>query len=199
MGVTDNPHHDRTNLDEIDASTGRYPVELARLSEALKTKQWICDLVETIADSLPEPSSLMCLRAAAVLRNDLPLYQADLGQCLFPRLRVRHTGSKWIILMLKQIEADHQQLEMSTDEVADLLERIGTGLARAQERNVAGYALRGFFEGLRRHICWERTLILPLASETLTKDDMLIIAEGIERNRRMPPRGPTPRAHRHID
>lgn len=199
MGVIDNPHHDKASSEKTGTQPGQYPDELARLNEALKTKRGICDLVETIADSLPEPSSLICLRAAAVLRNDLPLYHADLGQCLFPQLRVRHSGSKWIMLMLNQIEADHQQLEMSIDEVADLLERIGTGRARIQERNVAGYALRGFFEGLRRHICWERNLILPLASESLTKDDMLIIAEGIEQNRRMPPHDPTPRAHRQID
>lgn len=184
MGVIDNPHHDKKSLEETDASPEQYPEELARLNEALKTKRWIGDLVETIADSLPEPSSLVCLRAAAVLRNDFPLYIADLGQCLFPQLRVRHAASKWIMLILKQIEADHQQLEISIDEVAALLERIGEGQARIQERNVAGYALRGFFEGLRRHICWEENLILPLVSESLTKDDMRIIAEGIEQNRR---------------
>ena len=193
--VTDNPHHDKTSLQEIGAPSGQYPDTLVRLNEALKTKQRICDLIETIADSLPEPSSLICLRTAAVLRNDLPLYHADLGQCLFPQLHVRHSGSKWIVLMLKQIEADHLQLEISIDEVADLLERIGTGQARMQERNVAGYALRGFFEGLRRHISWEQNLILPLANESLTMDDMLIIAEGIERNRCMTPRDPDPRTH----
>jgi hypothetical protein len=199
MGVIDNPHHDKRSLEETGTSPRQYPEELARLSEALKTKRWICDLVETIADSLPEPSRLVCLRAAAVLRNDFPLYNADIGQCLFPQLHVRHSDSKWIILVLNQIEADHQMLEISIDEVAALLERIGEGLARIQERNVAGYALRGFFEGLRRHICWEENLILPLVNESLTKNDMRIIAEGIEQNRRTPPRDPSPPTHHQID
>jgi hypothetical protein len=177
----------------------RYQEPLARIAETLKTKRWICDLVESVADSLPEPSSLICLRAACVLRNDLPLYFADAGRCLLPQLRVRHSGSNWIMRMLEQIEADHVQLEVSIDEVADLLERIGSGKARHQERVVAGYALRCFFEGLRRHISWEQNLILPLANESLTAEDMLVIAEGIKQNRNAPPNGIVPRPHRHVE
>lgn len=169
------------------------------MGEALNTKRWICDLVETIADSLPEASSLICLRAAAVLRNDLPLYQADVGRYLFPQLRLRNADQKWIALLLSQIETDHQQLEICIDEVADLLERIGEGHARLQERTVAGYALRCFFDGLRRHISWEQNLILPLANESLTQADLRMIAEGIEQNRRSRPRGPAARACRQID
>jgi Hemerythrin HHE cation binding domain len=183
----------------MPATSTPYPEPLGRMCEALKTKQWICDLAETIADTLPEPSSLVCLRVAVVLRNDLPLYHADCGRCLFPRLRLRHSGIRWLVLMLEQIEAEHSQIEIAVDEVADLLERIGSGRANVQERNVAGYALRGFFEGLRRHISWERNLILPLAHESLTADDLLIIAQGIEQNRRMPPRSSVLRAFRGIE
>lgn len=194
--MTDDPHHDRAKLREVGAEPARYQEPLARIAETLKTKQWICDLVETIADSLPEPSTLLCLRAACVLRNDLPRYLADAGQYLLPQLRARRSGSKWITRMLDQIEADHAQLEISIDEVADLLERIGMGKARHQERIVAGYALRCFFDGLRRQISWEQNLVLPLANESLTREDMLVIAAGIKQNRRPPPRGIFPRAHR---
>jgi hypothetical protein len=193
--VNDNPHHDRTNLREVGVEPACYEEPLARIAEALRTKRSICDLVETIADSLPEPSSLICLRAACVLRNDLPLYFADAGRYLLPQLRARHSGSNWIERMLDQVEADHVQLEGSIDEVADLLERIGAGKARHHERIVAGYALRCFFEGLRRHINWEQNLILPLANESLTADDMLVIAEGIRQNRNSPPNGIAPRPH----
>lgn len=193
--MIEDPHHDPANR-EAGGESARYQEPLARIAETLKTKQWICDLVEKIADSLPEPSSLLCLRAGCVLRDDLPRYLADFGRYLLPRLRDRHSDSKWIMRMLDQIEADHVQLEMSIDEVADLLERIGAGKARHQERIVAGYALRGFFEGLRRQISWEQALILPLAGESLTREDMQAIAEGIRKNRRSQRRGIRPRAHR---
>jgi hypothetical protein len=189
QGVNDNPHHDDRAGLETPAPPVEYLAPLQRMSEALEAKRWICGLAETIADSLPEPSSLLCLRAAAMIRNDLPVYHADAGQCLLPQLRIRHADAGWITLMLRQIEADHNQLEIYTDEAADLLERIGTGHATLQERNVAGYALRCFFEGLRRHVSWEQNVILPLASDSLTMDDMLIIASGMERNREAPPRG----------
>jgi hypothetical protein len=197
--VNDNPHHDRAILREVGVEPARYEEPLARIAEALRTKRWICDLVETIADSLPEPSSLICLRAACVLRNDLPRYLADAGRYLLPQLRARHAESNWIGRMLDQVEADHAQLEGSIDEVADLLERIGAGQARHQERVVAGYALRCFFEGLRRHIGWEQNLILPLANESLTAEDMLVIAEGIRQNRDVTPNVIAPQPHPHVE
>ena len=190
--MNDNPHHDDRAGQETPAPPVQYPAPLKRMSEALEAKRWICGLAETIADSLPEPSSLLCLRAAAVIRNDLPVYHADTGRCLLPQLRIRHSAAGWIMLMLRQIEADHEQLVIYTDEAVDLLERIGTGQATALERNVAGYALRCFFEGLRRHVNWEQNVILPLAGDSLTTDDMLIIASGMERNREAPLRGSGP-------
>ena len=56
-------------------------------------------------------------------------------------------------------------------ELADELQLlVDTGMVRNAE--MLGYMLRGFFEHQRRHIEWEKGVLLPLARQTLTPADL---------------------------
>jgi hemerythrin-like domain-containing protein len=48
---------------------------------------------------------------------------------------------------------------------------------------MVGYMLRGFFEGYRRHIHWEETLVIPFARQVLTEEDRAVLAACMSLNR----------------
>ena len=156
---------------------------LGRLAADLDARARLCDLIETVADALPSPHELLCLRVAAILRRDLPLYHADMDLGLFPLLLEHHADAAWIGRMLRRFEAEHADIEAMSDEIADLLERIGLGEVREAERAAAGYAFRAFFDLLRRRIAWDEHVVLPLAQETLSAEDRRRLAKTLAGNR----------------
>ena len=62
---------------------------------------------------------------------------------------------------VERLRYEHWEDESFSDEVADALIRFVTDKASSNAETLA-YMLRGFFEGLRRHIAFERDHIVPL-------------------------------------
>jgi hemerythrin-like domain-containing protein len=52
---------------------------------------------------------------------------------------------------------------------------------RARNADMLGYMLRGLFEGQRRHIAWENTVVVPAARRLLQQDDLQSLSEMQER------------------
>lgn len=158
------------------ATTGRQDagdtVTLSPLQEMLlmhDRKLGLCSTLEGIADSLPDRiERLTCLTAANTL---LPLlvsaHQLE-ETVIFPAYdalpdALRTTGST------QRLRIEHIEDECFAAELTEMLFKIGHDGAVANAEMV-GFMLRGFFEGLRRHVAFEREHIAPLMNRALAKD-----------------------------
>lgn len=124
----------------------------------------LCDELESIADSLPSRvDRQVCLQLARAIQ---PLMNRahDLEENqLFPQL-ARHTH-----LTLRAEDAlatlshDHDTDAYLSEELSEALLELGRGDSD-REPEAVGYLLRGFFEGLRRHIAIEGQIVAMLRS-----------------------------------
>jgi hemerythrin-like domain-containing protein len=153
-----------SNLSRSDVDLPR-PMSRADLRITLdrnfKSQLSLCALLENIADSLPNNVSRNnCLLAA---RNIEPIVQSAHAfeeQYLFPLLLADKQKQEKLKPVLARLHAEHCEDESYSNEVIDALEE----LAADQLANIdkLSYMLRGFFEGLRRHIAFEQEHLLPL-------------------------------------
>jgi cytochrome c553 len=157
---------------------------LEALQEAHGRKQDLCDLLEMIADALPSPDRALCMRAAAQMTIELPVHHADEDLGLFPLLRARCRSEDRIEPVLDRLSDEHMDDEASMEEIVLLLRRFAAGNARDDQGAAAGYALRGFFEGQRRHIAWEEAVVMPLARARLSQEDLAQLSECMDQNRK---------------
>jgi hemerythrin-like domain-containing protein len=159
--------------DTSQASCGS-PDPLALIEEDHALQLELCNLLEYLADCLPEHvNSAVARSAAAILRQGLGPHLELEEEVLFPLLRHRAQTIKGSSLeaIMQQLEAEHAADEAFAQELAEELQLLGdTGEARNPE--MLGYMLRGFFQQQRRHIEWENRVLLPLARSTLTPDDL---------------------------
>ena len=142
----------------------------------------ICDVLEEIADSLPEAvNSDQCAGVLVFLRQELPQHHKDEEDGLFALLRKKSRKDKTLMGHLEQLSWEHSADESTADEIAESLEKLANG-EKAENPNMLGYMLRSFFEGYRRHLHWENTFLLPLARERLSSEDLEIIGSAMTAN-----------------
>ncbi|MFO1088633.1 MAG: hemerythrin domain-containing protein [Hyphomicrobiales bacterium] len=159
----------------------RNPLDV--LAQEHKFQAEVCNGLERIADGLPdEVDRRLCQRIISCLRYDLPLHHRDEEEGLFPLLRARAAAEDSIGEVLDHLERDHKTDEGFSEEVLESLEALARGDKLANPEMV-GYMLRGFFEGYRRHIHWEETLVLPFARQILTPEDCAKLAACMSQNR----------------
>jgi hemerythrin-like domain-containing protein len=147
------------------------PISVIDEEHALQLE--FCDVLELIADSLPNRVDLALVRIAIpILRNSMPLHMKLEEEVLFPLMRKRVEGTAHLEAVLERLEDEHDADEDLAGEIADefeLLEKSGT----PQNPEMLGYMLRAFFESQRRHIAWENRLVLPLARDILLPSDLV--------------------------
>lgn len=122
----------------------------------------LCARLEEVADDLPEVADTqMCLHLA---RRVLPLvkraheYEEN---TLFPLLQAAEAKGGPLAQTIERLRYEHWEDEAYADEVSDGLISFVTDRASSNPETLA-YMLRGFFEGLRRHIAFEREYIVPI-------------------------------------
>lgn len=121
----------------------------------------LCRSLEAIADSLPSRiDRTACLTAARAL-GPLISHAHDLEERLvFPAIEARHA----ISASIERLKYEHMEDVCFSEELHDALMAYGRGTPRPAP-DAFGYMLRGFFEGLRRHIAFEQEIIVPLLGE----------------------------------
>lgn len=160
----------RSQTARAQASCGS-PDPLAVIIEDHALQLELCDLLECLADSLPDLNPAIARSAAAILRQGFKPHLWLEEDMLFPLLRRRAPEGSPLRAIMQQLEAEHAADEGFGQELADELQlSADTGLVRNAE--MVGYMLRGFFEHQRRHIEWEDSVLLPLARQTLTQADL---------------------------
>jgi hemerythrin-like domain-containing protein len=148
------------------------PDPIAVIEEEHALQLEFCDVLELIADSLPNRVDLNLTRIAIpILRNSMPLHMKLEEEVLFPLMRKRVAGTAHFAAILERLEDEHETDEDLAAEIADALEAVGeTGVPDNPE--MLGYMLRAFFDSQRRHIAWENRVVLPLARDVLLPSDL---------------------------
>ena len=139
----------------------------AYISYEHTVEQRLCDLLEAIADALPDGASPVCTRSAVdYLETGFPRHIALENEIVFPALKAAQSASLSLGRATKQALQEHAADE---DTAAELAEALTTFIddRESGDANVLGYMLRGFFDQRRRHIVWEETLLYPLARRNI--------------------------------
>ncbi len=135
---------------------------LADVREYFDQQLMLCDLLEAIADSLPDRlNHENCRRAAALVGPLLRLAHEAEETLLFPRILAAHAQGRAVI---EQLRLEHLEDECFGEEVQFELNQLGCRQP-VLAPETTGYMLRGFFECLRARVRHERELLdkLPLA------------------------------------
>ena len=137
------------------------PIEKT-MQEHLSSQLGLCRQLEEIADDLPYKVDRQKLLVVA--RSILPTvktahrFEEDR---IFPQIKVQAEAKEDLDHSLERLQFEHWEDESFAEEVSNSLLEFVTG-DDAPSAVTLGYMLRGFFEGLRRHVAFEVEHILPL-------------------------------------
>ncbi|RRH93309.1 hemerythrin domain-containing protein [Mesorhizobium tamadayense] len=120
----------------------------------------LCDTLEIIADALPNVDRLRCLRTASAivqLLRDIHRFEETV---IFPAYEANLTSAEANLASTARLRVEHIEDQCFAGEVAESLLAIGHG-EPIESAEAVRFMLRGFFDGLRRHIAFEREHVLP--------------------------------------
>lgn len=134
------------------------------LQDAFTRQMNLCDLLENIADSLPARlDRQQCLHVARMIGPLMKQAHAAEEALLFPQVATRHNDGENVI---EKLRLEHIEDECFAEEVQYELLRMGQGQP-VMAPEATGYMLRGFFEGVRRHIRHELELLKTVEGRAL--------------------------------
>ena len=132
------------------------------LRHYLKQQAALCEKLESIADSLPDSADAQdCLQLAQALVPLVKRVHDYEENKVFPWLVHVRKADATLLSTLERLRYEH----LGDEEFAtDLSSALRAYVTQRQTCNTEALAwmLRGFFEGMRRHIAFEREHILPL-------------------------------------
>lgn len=127
----------------------------------------LCDELEAIADSLPDNAGPReCLGAARTIKKLVRDAHEFEEIRLWPALRGLRPQDDELEACIERLRLEHREDESYGEEVAAALTDWGM-CAGNRNAEATGYLLRGFFEGMRRHIASERERIVPVLAKAL--------------------------------
>jgi len=130
--------------------------------DALHDQNALCDQLEAIADSLPDHFDRQaCLWMAQSICVVVERNHKFEEHVVFPKLEQAWRQVPDMERTLERLRFEHCADDSYAGELRDALMPYGRGRPEVPPSTI-GYMLRGFFEGLRRHIAFEREIVLPL-------------------------------------
>jgi hemerythrin-like domain-containing protein len=131
----------------------------AELRDVFDQQMSLCDALERIADSLPHRLDRPhCQQVANLICPLIGRAHAAEEALMFPQLAaLRGDGCQ----VVERLRLEHIEDECFAEEVQFELQQIATGQP-VLAPEATGYMLRGFFEGLRRHVRHELELMAAL-------------------------------------
>ncbi|MEM1039957.1 MAG: hemerythrin domain-containing protein [Pseudomonadota bacterium] len=143
----------------------------SELSKCHQAQEALCDLLEAIADDIPEdPKAVDRQRCLAAARQIFPTVKKAHDfeeQRLFPLLEQLNGPSESLTKSLERLRFEHWEDESFAEEVTESLIEFGRGNGSVDGEKL-GYMLRGFFEGLRRHMAFETEHLVPMLKRQAT-------------------------------
>jgi len=129
-------------------------------------EQWeLCAQLEKIADSLPRSvDRQFCLQVALALNSVMArVHQVEEDQ-FFPVLEQSANLVANSPGIVERLRWDHLGDAYFVEEIVDVLFSYAAGKP-AHGHEAAGYMLRGFLTGLRRHLAMEKELLGPALTQ----------------------------------
>lgn len=124
----------------------------------------LCRALEDIADSLPANINRQkCIYAAKALGPLIRGIHHYEESVLFPWLESHTADHREMARTIDRLKFEHFEDECFAEELTDALLKLGCGEPTNME--AVGYMLRGFFEGMRRHIAFENDYLLRMVPE----------------------------------
>lgn len=149
--IADNDHQGVHGFDEMRET----------LVYHLDVQSSLCSALERLADNLPgavKPNDCLALaRGIPAIIKRAHRFEEDV---LFPYMCAHASTYPGLRSTLDRLHGEHWEDESYADELHLELAEFVDGDARNSEK--LGYMLRGFFEGLRRHVAFEREHLLPM-------------------------------------
>ena len=161
-----------TKFDLLDFSEGSLDNQVtARLAEQLSThhdrQRDLCTSLEDIADSLPGTANRQaCLVISRLIYPTVKAAHVFEEQELFPYLQNRAEPQSALEASLERLRFEHWEDESFAEELSECLRNFAAG-DRADLADTLSYMIRGFFEGLKRHMAFEKEHLLPLVQNNL--------------------------------
>ena len=149
-----------------DPNTQSRSKRIHAFGAGLAQQEILCSALEDLADTLPRQlDTYAAVRLAGRLVPTLTQCQSLEEREVFPLLRQTSDTSAQ---MLDRLHAEHIEDE---DHAAMLADAIN-GFAHDPAQNDAealGFFLRGLFQPLRRHVAFDREVILPMYRHALNR------------------------------
>ena len=121
----------------------------------------LCSELEAIADALPgHVDRRKCLIVASTLVPLLRQSHVYEEECVFPAFAGHGRDRDARRQTIRRLKTEHVEDECAAQDLTDVLFAIGHG-APIDNPEALGFMLRAFFEGMRRHIAFEREHIFP--------------------------------------
>ncbi len=122
----------------------------------------ICEQLEMLADSLPDNvDNQECLILARAIYPEMKRCHEFEENTLFPEAREADPDNLTLASTLERLRYEHWEDESFAEELTEALTGFVTEPNYRNPEKLA-YMLRGFFEGLRRHIAFEREHLIPI-------------------------------------
>lgn len=169
-------HRDSSDPDSLGD-----PLEFIRDDHARQLR--MCNLLDAFTEKLElEPVMPLASALLEYLTGDLPLHTEDEEQDLRPVLEQRCEPEDNLDEVLKQLTREH---ELNRDLVSFMIEDLE---ALADGRTLSNPVrlmmnVKEFSETQRQHVTWEERVLLPLARQRLTADDLANIGRNMAKRR----------------
>ena len=139
----------------------------------------LCDLLEHIADGLPENATPQLAHLAfTAIERGWANHVAFEEEALFPILHRYAAGDPGLDAGLRQLAAEHAADAGLDQEIVDTLHDLARG-GPPRNPEMVGYLLRAHFVPMRRHILWENAFLLPAARRLLSDDEIAMLRDWI--------------------
>lgn len=170
-----------TYRDSPDPESFRDPLAFIRDDHSRQLR--MCNLLDAFTEKLEvEPVKPLASALLEYLKDDLPLHSEDEDEDLRPALERRCQPEDGLDEILRQLTREH---ELNRDLVAfmiDDLEALAEGRSLTNPVRLV-MNVKEFSETQRQHVTWEDRVLLPLARQRLTPDDLAEIGRSMAARR----------------
>lgn len=142
----------------------------------------ICNGLEHIANNLSGTiCRQLCENVLSKLNHDLAMFHRD-EEALFEIILAHEPDANCAANCINLIKSEHETNEAYVLDLFDPLSQICEG-SMPHYINAVGYALRCYFDGVRRHLNWEDFLLFGDRLSHITTDDTQELEVKLARNR----------------
>ena len=139
----------------------------------------LCDLLEHIADGLPENAAPQLAQlASTAIERGWANHTAFEEQALFPVLHRHDRDHPELMAGIAQLASEHANDVGFDQELVDTLHDLARG-GPPTNPDMVGYLLRAHFVPMRRHVLWENALLIPAARRLLSAEEVTVLREWI--------------------